>query len=104
MSTFAGEPKQFVANVSVQMSHKFSTIMQQLLHEALEGRFATKQDAVMRRDQLLAESKKQAAPADSDAPADSVATAVPAEPAELPLTHPDHSEDRQVLDDSQDVW
>ena len=60
MATVAGEPKTFVTNVSVQMSHSFSTIMQQMLQEAKDGRFATKGDAVKRRDQLVGEAATQA--------------------------------------------
>ena len=104
MGTFAGGPKQFVTNVSVQMSHKFSTIMQQLMHEALEGKFDNKGEAVRRRDQLLAESK-QAAPADSDARAVSELLAeskTQAEPAQLQFSQ---HEDRQVLAESaDDIW
>ena len=58
MGTFAGEPKTFVTNVSVQMSHDFSNIMQQLLQEANEGKFDNKGEAVRRRDHLVAENKK----------------------------------------------
>ena len=67
MGTFPGEPgpKRFVTNVSVQMSHKFSTIMQQLLQEALDGKFLNKGMAVQRRDELLENSKKPAEPVDS---------------------------------------
>ncbi len=60
MATVADEPKTFVTNVSVQMSHSFSKIMQQMLQEAKEGRFATKGDAVKRRDQLVGEAAPQA--------------------------------------------
>ena len=77
MATVAGEPKTFVTNVSVQMSHDFSKIMQQMLQEAKEGRFATKGDAVKRRDQLVEgfaapqavpTDESQAAPAEESAP------------------------------------
>ena len=53
-----------MTNVSVQMSHSFSKIMQQMLQEAKEGRFATKGDAVKRRDQLVGEATPQAEPAE----------------------------------------
>ena len=76
MGTVAGHPKKIVTNVSVQMSHDFSKIMQQLLKEANEGRFATKSEAVKRRDHLVEQSP--AAPADPAAPAGS------AEPAYSP--------------------
>ena len=45
--------KKFVTNVAVSMSGAFIKIMQQLLVEAREGRFTTKDDAVKRRDELL---------------------------------------------------
>ena len=57
-----------MTNVSVQMSHSFSKIMQQMLQEAEEGRFATKSDAVKRRDQLVGEAAPQAAPAEESEP------------------------------------
>ena len=73
MATVAGEPKTFVTNVSVQMSHSFSKIMQQMLQEAKGGMFATKGDAVKRRDQLVGEAapqaaEPQAAPAEESTP------------------------------------
>ena len=96
LGTVGGHPKQIVTNVSVQMSHNFSKIMQQLLQEANEGRFATKSEAVQRRDNIL---KTQPA-----APADSGTTAAP-EPASQAPTEPDHYEDGQQLpDDSMDLW
>ena len=75
MATVAGEPRTFVTNVSVQMSHSFSKIMQQMLQEAKEGRFAIKADALKRRDFLVGEATSQAVPADESqaAPADSAA-------------------------------
>ena len=48
-----GIRKEFVTNVTVGMSTAFIKIMQQLLVEAREGRFTTKNDAVKRRDELL---------------------------------------------------
>ena len=48
-----GIKKEFVTNVTVVMSPAFIKIMQQLLVEAREGRFTTKNDAVKRRDELL---------------------------------------------------
>ena len=77
MATVAGEPRTFVTNVSVQMSHSFSKIMQQMLQEAKEGRFGTKGDAVKRRNQLVGEAappavlpvdESQAAPAEESEP------------------------------------
>ena len=48
-----GIKKEFVTNVTVSMSGAFIKIMQQLLVEAREGRFTIKNDAVMRRDELV---------------------------------------------------
>ena len=42
--------------------------MQQMLQEAKEGRFATKGDAVKRRDQLVGEATPQAEPAEESEP------------------------------------
>ena len=94
MGTVTGEPKKIVTNVSVQMSHDFSKIMQQILGEANEGRFATKGEPVQRRDQLV----DQAAPADSGHQDEPTESTLQAEPAE-------HYEDGQLptIDDSCDV-
>ena len=94
MATVAGEPKTFVTNVSVQMSHSFSKIMQQMLQEAKEGRFATKGDAVKRRDQLVGEAAPQAVPADESqaAPAEESAP----EPCGLPFA--EESDSQGALD------
>ena len=81
MATVAGEPKTFVTNVSVQMSHSFSKIMQQMLQEAKGGRFATKGGAVKRRDQLVGETAAQAVPADESAPTEPAAPAEESAPA-----------------------
>ena len=45
--------KEFVTNVTANMNKDFSQIMQQVLTEAREGRFATKGDAVRRRGELV---------------------------------------------------
>ena len=60
LGTVDGKPKTFITNVSVKMSHNFSTVMQRILKEANAGRFATKGDAVKRRDQLVGEAAPQA--------------------------------------------
>ena len=73
LGTVAGEPKNIVTNVSVQMSHDFSKIMQQILRGANEGKLVAKSEAVQRRDQLV--GKRPVVPADSAAPTDSVPTA-----------------------------
>ena len=62
LGTVGGKPKTFITNVSVGMAHDFLKIMQQILEEAKEGRFHTKDQAVKRRDELVKES--QAAPAE----------------------------------------
>ena len=94
MGTVGDEPKKIVTNISVQMSHHFTTIMQQLLKEANEGRFATKNEAVQRRDHLLGEGvgEPPAGPADSGAPA------APAERASQAPTEPDHDEQGELHD------
>ena len=106
MGTVAGEPKPFVTNVSVQMSHDFSTIMQQVLKEAKAGRFATNGEAVRRRDQLLGNQADTMV--DSGATVDSGVSTAPAEPAEqLAPTDADHDEDGQIPEgtpDVVDVW
>ena len=56
MGTVGGKSKTFVTNVSVQMSRNFSKVMQQVLKEAQEGKFATRCEAVKRRDELVAET------------------------------------------------
>ena len=53
MMGMADGKKEFVTNVAVSMSGAFIKIMQQLLVEAREGRFTIKNDAVMRRDELV---------------------------------------------------
>ena len=45
--------KEFVTNVTNCMSGAYTKIMQLLLIEAWEGRFTIKNDAVMRRDELV---------------------------------------------------
>ena len=60
-----GHKKKFVTNVSASMSLKFSTIMKQLLQEALDGKFLNKEMAVQRRDELLENSQKLAEALDS---------------------------------------
>ena len=45
--------KEFVTNVTNCMSGDYTKIMQLLLIEAWEGRFAIKSDAIKRRDELL---------------------------------------------------
>ena len=74
MGTVNGLPKKIVTNISVQMSHDFVKIMNYLLEEAKAGKFATKGEAVKRRNEMLA-----AQPA---APAESGSTAVLAESGE----------------------
>ena len=56
--------------------------MQQLLDEAKEGKFATKGEAVQRRDQLLGEAAVQAVPAQGSAPTDPAAPAEESSPAD----------------------
>ena len=87
MGTVSGLPKKIVTNVSVQLSHDFSKIMQHLLAEANAGKFATKGEAVKRRNQMLA-----AQPA---APAESGATAALAESGAL--------KDEMAADSGEDV-
>ena len=53
MTGMVNGKKEFVTNVTVNMSKDFSQIMQQVLREAREGRFGTKGDAVTRRDELV---------------------------------------------------
>ena len=45
--------KRFLTNVSVTMSHQFSGIMSDLLAEARQGNFKTREELVHRRDVLL---------------------------------------------------
>ena len=56
--------KEFVTNVTVNMSKDFSQIMQQLYREAQEGKFGTKGDAIRRRDELV--GMTPAEPAESE--------------------------------------
>ena len=54
MATVNGSPtKRFITNMSVTMSHKFSTIMQNLLEEARQGKFKTRGELINRRNEFL---------------------------------------------------
>ena len=60
MGTVADQPKTFITNVSVTMSHDFCRLMQQILKEANENKFTTKGEIVQRRDELVAETSPAA--------------------------------------------
>ena len=62
MGTVADQPKTFITNVSVSMSHDFCKLMMQILQEANENKFATKGEIVQRRDELVAETSPAAQP------------------------------------------
>ncbi len=74
--------------------------MQQMLQEAREGRFATKGDAVKRRDQLVGEAAPQAVPADESAPTEPAAPAEESAPADSELWQDGPG---QLLENSQDA-
>ena len=86
LATVGGEKKRFVTNVTVQMSPNFSSIMQQLLSEARAGKFATKADAIKRRDELVAMEEM-----------------TPAEPVVSETTPAEPAMSATVFDDSWDV-
>ena len=73
MGTVSGSPtKRFITNMSVTMSHQFSTIMQNLLEEARQGKFKTRGELINRRNELLeiqqpAVTAEEAAEATDDA-------------------------------------
>ena len=119
MGTVADQPKTFITNVSVTMSHDFCRLMQQILKEANENKFATKGEIVQRRDELVAERSPAATAQAGDelgsekspaATATPAATAAAGERIETPewiheiLNAPEpeakHYEDGQVPEDS----
>ena len=57
-ATAGGEQKKIVTGVSVQTSHTFCDIMEQLKAEADNGAFRTKNQAVHRRNELVQESHR----------------------------------------------
>ena len=121
MGTVGGQPKTFITNVSVSMSHDFCKLMMQILQEANENKFATKGDIVQRRDDLLAEASAAAtapagdepgsenSPAATATPAATAAAGEPTQPEWLqqildaPEESPKQYEDGQVPVDSMDV-
>ena len=87
-----------MTNVSVQMSHDFSKIMQQLLKEANGGMLATKGEAIKRKDQLLGGTTAPAVPTDEAAPPEPAVPAEDSAPAEC-----EYEENGQLPVYSQDV-
>ena len=122
MGTVADQPKTFITNVSVTMSHDFCRLMQQILKEANDNKFATKGEIVQRRDELVAETNPAATALAGDelgSEKSPAATATPAATAaagertehpewlqqflDAPEESPKHYEDGQVPADSMDV-
>jgi len=57
-ATVGGEQKKIVTGVSVQTSHTFCDIMEQLKAESDNGAFRTKNQPVHRRDELVQEAHR----------------------------------------------
>ena len=53
MGTIGGKKNKIITNISAMMDHDFSRKMLQLCDEAKRGLFSIKEEAVLRRDQLL---------------------------------------------------
>ena len=107
LATVNGEPRTFVTNVSVQMSFTFSAVMHKLVKEANEGRFATKGDAIQRRDELLRDQPGETVDSQATSASEPAGPAQQVEPAEQHApADPDHYEDGQFPNDTQaqDVW
>ena len=81
MGTVGGQPKTFITNVSVAMSHDFCKLMMQILQEANENKFATKGDIVQRRDELVAKASAAATAPAGDEPGNEKSPAATATPA-----------------------
>ena len=97
MGTVDGAPNKIVTNVSVRMSYDFTKIMRILLQEAMDGNFATKGQAVARRDQLVYEDPAE--PVEESAPTPA-AQPDPAAPAFSPCFTDSVVPNDEVVDSS----